>query len=234
MLIGRHGPVATLPRKIEIVVMSANPVWQQVCRRSSTRVRFATEVRIESHGQTLQGESVNVSLGGMLIRCKDHPFRPQDRALLTFEIEPRFFAELPAQVIHARKGEYFGVRWMDLPMEYAQILTRRTTVPAISERRSERLAQRFFLELRWDDHGLERLEPAETVLISKYGCLLLTRSQIAKGQAVQLTWREKGLTATTHVAYTEPTITGDLHKIALEFDTANDLWGGDFPFDERS
>ena len=214
--------------------MSANPVWQQVCRRSSTRVRFATEVRIESHGQTLQGESVNVSLGGMLIRCKDHPFRPQDRALLTFEIEPRFFAELPAQIIHARKGEYFGVRWMDLPMEYAQILTRRTTVPAIAERRSERLAQRFFLELRWDDHGLERLEPAETVLISKYGCLLLTRSQIAKGQPVQLTWREKGLTATTHVAYTEPTITGDLHKIALEFDTANDLWGGDFPFDQRS
>ncbi len=214
--------------------MSANPVWQQVCRRSSTRVRFTTEVRIENRGQTWQGESVNVSLGGMLIKCKDHPFRPLDRALLTFEIEPRFFAELPAQIVHARKGEYFGVRWMDLPIEYAKILTRRTTVPAIAARRSERLAQRLFLELKWNDNGHERVEPAETVLISKYGCLLLTRSSIAKGHPVQLAWREKGLTATSHVAYTEPTITGDLHKIALEFESANDLWGGDFPFDVHS
>jgi hypothetical protein len=213
--------------------MSANPVWQNVCRRSSTRVRFHTEVRIESRGQLLEGESVNVSLGGMLIKCKDHPFRSQDRMLLTFEIEPSFFAELPAQVVHARKGEYFGIRWLDLPIEYAQILTRRTTVPAIAERRSERLAQRFFLELKWNDGAINRVEPAETVLISKYGCLLLTRSSIANGHPVHLTWREKGLTASSHVAYTEPTITGDLNKIALEFDTANDLWGGDFPFDQR-
>jgi hypothetical protein len=213
--------------------MSAIPVWQHVCRRSSTRVRFSTEVRIENGGRCLEGESVNVSLGGMLVKCKDHPFRSQDRVLLTFEIEPRFFAELPAQVVHARSGEYFGVRWLDLPIEYAQILTRRTTVPAIAERRSERLAQRFFLELCWNDGAIERVEPAETVLISKYGCLLLTRSSIANGHPVRLTWREKGLTASSHVAYTEPTIAGDLNKIALEFDSANDLWGGDFPFDHR-
>jgi hypothetical protein len=213
--------------------MSAIPVWQQVCRRSSTRVRFATGVRIESRGRCLDGEAVNVSLGGMLVKCKEHPFRSQDRMLLTFEIEPSFFAELPAQVVHSRQGEYFGVRWLDLPLEYAQILTRRTTVSAAAERRSERLAQRFFLELKWNDGSNERVEPAETVLISKYGCLLLTRSSLANGHPVQLIWREKGLTANSHVAYTEPTLAGDLNKIALEFDTANDLWGGDFPFDHR-
>jgi PilZ domain-containing protein len=208
--------------------MSATPAWHQVCRRASTRVRFATPVRIESRGRSLDGESVNVSLGGMLIASKDHPFRPLEKVLLTFEIERGFFAELPAQVIHARKGEYFGVRWLDLPMEYAQILTRRTTVPAIAHRRSERLAQRFFLELKWQHNSQQIVEPAETVLISKHGCLLLTRSDIAVGSHVQLSWRERMLTATARVAYSEPTLDGDLNKVALEFETANELWGQDF------
>ena len=211
--------------------MSASPAWQAVCRRSSTRVRFATEVRIESRGRLLEGQSVNISLGGMLVKCKDHPFRALENVLLTFEIEPRFFAELPARVVHARKGEYFGVHWLDLPVEYAHIIRRRTIVPAVAARRSERVAQRFFLELNWNDGQFGRTEPAETVLISKYGCLLLTRSDIPKGHPVSIHWREKSLTAHARVAYTEPTITGDLNKVALEFESANDLWGGDFPFD---
>ncbi|MDT8066986.1 MAG: PilZ domain-containing protein [Terriglobia bacterium] len=208
--------------------MSAIPAWHQVCRRAFTRVRFVTAVHIESGGRSLEGASVNVSLGGMLIASKNHPFRPLDRVLLTFEVEKGFFAELPAQVIHARKGEYFGVRWLDLPMEYAQILTRRTTVPAISQRRSQRLAQRFFLELKWQDNLHERIEPAETVLISKHGCLLLTRSDIPVGNHVQLSWREKNLSSAARVAYSEPSLDGDLNKIALEFETANELWGQTF------
>src|SRR5512146_3067862 len=212
----------------EQLTMSASPAWHQMCRRSSTRVRFATAVRIESRGSSFEGQSVNVSLGGMLVACRMHPFRPLENVLLTFEIEKGFFAELPAQVIHARKGEYFGVRWLDLPVEYAQILTRRTTVSAIAQRRSERLAQRFFLELRWSDDSLERVEPAETVLISKHGCLLLTRSEIPVGHRVQLAWRERKLSAAARVAYSEPTLDGDLNKLALEFETANELWGEDF------
>lgn len=208
--------------------MSANPAWHQVCRRASTRVRFATVVRIESRGRSCEGQSVNVSLGGMLVACKNHSFHALEHVLLTFEIEKGFFAELPAQVIHARKGEYFGVRWLDLPMEYAQILTRRTTVPAMAQRRSERLAQRFFLELKWNDESRERIEPAETVLISKHGCLLLSRSEIPVGHHVQLAWRERKLTAAARVAYSEPTLDGDLNKVALEFEAANELWGQDF------
>jgi hypothetical protein len=177
--------------------MSTTPAWRQVCRRVSTRVRFTTAVRIESGGRCFEGQSTNVSLGGMLVVCKNHPFRPLDHVLLTFEIEKGFFAELPARVIHARKGEYFGVCWLDLPVEYAQILTRRTTVAGIEQRRSERVAQRFFLELKWNDSAGDRIEPAETVLISKHGCLLLARSDIPVGHRVQLSWRE----------------------------TANDLWG---------
>ncbi len=208
--------------------MSATSVWRQVCRRASTRVRFDTAVRIESGGRTCEGHSVNVSLGGMMIACKDHPFHPLEHVLLTFEIEKGFFAELPAQVIHARRGEYFGVRWLDLPMEYAQILTRRTTLPAMEHRRSDRLAQRFYLELNWNDGLRDCNEPAETVLISKHGCLLLARSDIPVGHHVQLAWREKKLSALARVAYSEPTLDGDLHKIALEFETANELWGQDF------
>jgi hypothetical protein len=214
--------------QLERLTMIATPAWHQVCRRSSTRVRFATAVRIESRGRALEGESVNVSLGGMLVACRKHPFRPLENVLLTFEIEKGFFAELPAQVIHARTGEYFGVRWLSLPTEYAQILTRRTTVPAIEQRRSERLAQRFFLELKWTDDSRERIEPAETVLISKHGCLLLTRSDIPVGHQVELAWREKRLSAAARVAYSEPTLDGDLNKVALEFETANELWGEDF------
>lgn len=216
-----------LPR-LEQLTMSATPAWHQVCRRASTRVRFTTAVRIESRGRSFDGESVNVSLGGMLVSCRKHPFHALENVLLTFEIEKGFFAELPAQIIHARKGEYFGVRWLDLPLEYAQILTRRTTVAAMSQRRSERLAQRFFLELRWSDDSRERVEPAETVLISKHGCLLLTRSEIPVGHHVQLSWRERRLGATARVAYSEPTLDGDLNKVALEFETANELWGQDF------
>ncbi len=211
--------------------MSASPAWHQVCRRNSTRVRFATLVRIESRGRSMEGESVNVSLGGMLVACKDHPFWPLEKLLLTFEIERGFFAELPAEVVHARKGEYFGVRWLNLPLEYAQILTRRTTVPAVAQRRSERLAQRFFLELKWRDGDGERAEPAETVLISKHGCLLLTRSEIPLEHRVQLAWKERGLSADARVAYCEPTLAGDLNKIALEFESANELWGEDFSTD---
>lgn len=213
---------------LEQLTMSATPAWHQMCRRSSTRVRFATAVRIESRGSSFEGQSVNVSLGGMLVACRKHPFHPLEHVLLTFEIEKGFFAELPAQVIHSRRGEYFGVRWLDLPVEYAQILTRRTTVPAIAQRRSERLAQRFFLELKWNDDSRERIEPAETVLISKHGCLLLTRSEIPVGHHVQLAWRERKLSAAARVAYSEPTLDGDLNKLALEFETANELWGEDF------
>lgn len=216
-----------LPR-LELLTMIATPVWHQVCRRASTRVRFATTVRIESGGRSCEGNSVNVSLGGMMVACKNHGFHPLEHVLLTFEIEKGFFAELPAQIIHSRQGEYFGVRWLDLPTEYVQILTRRTTIPAAEQRRSDRLAQRFFLELLWNDGSRERNEPAETVLISKHGCLLLTRSDIPVGQHVELEWREKQLSAAARVAYSEPTLDGDLNKIALEFETANELWGQDF------
>ena len=208
--------------------MTATPAWHQVCRRASTRVRFDTTVRIEGGGHSCEGHTVNVSLGGMMVACKNHTFHPLEHVLLTFEIEKGFFAELPGQIVHARRGEYFGVRWLDLPVEYAQILTRRTTLPSMEHRRSDRLAQRFFLELNWNDGLRDRVEPAETVLISKHGCLLLTRSDIPVGQHIQLAWRERRLSATARVAYSEPTLDGDLNKIALEFETANELWGQTF------
>jgi hypothetical protein len=215
----RAGVGFALPQS-ERMTMSASPAWHQVCRRSSARVRYVTAVRIESRGRSVEGQSVNISLGGMLVLCKDHPFLPMEHVLLTFEIERGFFAELAAQVVHARKGEYFGVRWLDLPVEYVPILRRRTTVAAVAQRRSERLAQRFFLELNWRDGAQDRSEPAETVLISKHGCLLLIRSDIPVGHRVQLAWREKGLTAGARVAYAEPSLAGDLNKIALEFESA--------------
>lgn len=168
----------------------------------------------------------------MLVKCKGHSFLVKQYILLTFELFGTGVVELPAQVVHSRRGEYFGVQWTELPAVVQDVLTERTKVEAVAKRRSERVPQRLFVELKWRDGDEERTESAETVLISTYGCLLLVRAAFNVGETVQLVWREKTQSTAARVAYVEPTIDGGMTKVALEFKT-EDVWGQEFPFGEE-
>lgn len=196
-------------------------------RRQYPRVNFVTAVQLRTNDQVAYGFSENISLGGMLIRCES-AFVPNTKLTITFILREAGRVQLDARVVHCRPGVRLGLQFVELTSDQRELL-RSFTQPNITvQRRSPRVPVRLFVRLHWFDQGKPANATAETVLISRHGCMMLTQAEVESGASVSLTWPEVGTAAQARVVSRQD-CPGEMSRVALEFKNVDDFWGSYFP-----
>ncbi len=97
-------------------------------------------------------------------------------------------------------------------------------------RRSGRIARRLTVVLRWKDlDGNPHEDLAETVLLSRYGGLLVCSTRFKSGEEAYLWWPEKQRGSQVRVVYRRLGGSEDLVEVGFEFLDIENFWGIDFP-----
>lgn len=101
-----------------------------------------------------------------------------------------------------------------------------------SRRRSARLARCIPVVLSWHDaRGASFDEPAETMLLSRYGGLLVCKTPIYPPGGFSLRWLERQKDARVRIVYRELSNPERLVKVAFEFPQEENFWEIPFPPD---
>jgi PilZ domain-containing protein len=95
-------------------------------------------------------------------------------------------------------------------------------------RRGRRIAMRLPLMLHWrEPQGTWKEVPAETVVLSRHGCLLTCAARIKLSDEVMVWWMENMRYIGARVVFRK--VSGDdAVEIALEFLNDDDFWNMDF------
>ena len=102
-------------------------------------------------------------------------------------------------------------------------------------RRSGRIARCFYVLLHWRDaRGRWREMPAETLVLSRYGCLLACSPGMTLGDNVVLWWPKSRQGVHARVVCRAAGTTQDEMHLGLGFVDADDFWGMEFPLDQAS
>lgn len=196
-------------------------------RRQFPRVSFSTAVELRAPDGVAYGYSENISLGGMLVGC-EAAFAPDTRVLVSFILRGSGRLQIQSRVVHCRSGMRVGLQFLDLSADQKTLLSNFTQPTITAQRRSPRIPVRLFVQLCWTDHGRPAQVPAETVLISRHGCLVLTEAAVHAGASISVCWPECKMTAQTRVVSRQDCV-GELARVALEFTGVDDFWGPYFP-----
>ena len=102
-------------------------------------------------------------------------------------------------------------------------------------RRTGRIARHVNVVLRWQEGDGKNVEtPAETRVLSKYGCLVTCPVRFKLGDELQLVWPEKQRTTRAKVVFRMLSAPTPLVELAFEFVGTDNFWGIDFPPDLQS
>ncbi len=196
-------------------------------RRQHPRVPFVTAVELETPTSVAYGFSENISLGGMLIRS-EATLEPGTPALASFILRDVGRVQIESRIVHCRPRVRTGIQFVELTEQQRGLISQIARPKIVTARRSVRIPVRLFLELSWIDRGqlLEAL--AETVLISRHGCLVLSNAPVEVGSSISLRWQEVGIAARARVVSRQD-LPGDLPRIAMEFTETDSFWGTYFP-----
>lgn len=197
--------------------MGSIPQWQSTVERKHPRAPFVTVVELETPPFVAYGQSENISLGGMLIRC-EYPFVPDGRVVVAFALPDSQRLELPARVVHCLPGARVGVQFAELQEKNRSVLSGFVSPVVSASRRSPRFPLRLTVEVRWIQGGQIAEATAETVVVSRHGCLVLTRAEIEVGTSVALLWPEIARAAQARIVYRQNCVR-NLPRVALEFIT---------------
>jgi len=101
-------------------------------------------------------------------------------------------------------------------------------------RRSPRLPQKTAVVLSWtDEHGRQREEGAETILLSRYGTLVRSPVALPVEQRLRLRVPETKNEAEAEVIWLQEGEAPEHNELGIEFLEAENFWEIDFPADEE-
>ncbi len=99
-------------------------------------------------------------------------------------------------------------------------------------RRSARIPRRLKVLLRWRDlAGNPKEEPAETLNLSRHGCMVACRSPHRLGEEVSINWPEAKREARARIVWREMGGPDVPVRLGLEFADVEEFWGIEFPAD---
>ena len=200
--------------------------WERDLIRRFPRVEFISRVQVPVGDEVFTARSRNISLGGMMLES-DCDFPPGTELRVCFELSPGRPMNPRARVIHCRPGVRFGVEFTDLEEYELKALQDFIQVDESHRRRSIRLPERLFVNLYWTEGGRVSDSPAETILLSKHGCLLLSRKAPPMNSPLTLWWTEKKAGTDAHIVWRREGLDGWV-TAALEFGADTNFWGIDF------
>jgi hypothetical protein len=208
------------------VVARTVPAWQLKLLRRFPRIGFVVPVEIFCADQTYQGRSRNLSLGGMLMDA-DCNLQPRTQIYVSFELPTGWPIKSVARVIHRRPGKQMGIEFTHMGNADWNALGKSIEVKENFQRRSIRIPERLFVNLHWHNKRRPVHEEAQTVLLSRHGCLVLSQAAPPPKSSLVIWCPERRLGAAARVVSCEQDFEG-LFMVALEFNRDANFWGIDF------
>lgn len=197
--------------------------------RKHPRVRLVTQVEATSLGHT-----ENISEGGMLMITRD-TFEPDTEVMFRFNLPNGRTIHGKGLVVHSKPKAQMGIKFMHLKEGDRRAITEFVQEAKPYHRRSARLPRRLQVVLRWvDPEGNLHEEPAETLLVSRYGGLLVSAANFKLGENIIFWWPEKQRGAHAQIIFSRLTETGNLVELGFKFLDVDDFWETAFPEDPTS
>ena len=209
---------------------SSEHQWRTL--RRYARVPIVTPVEIYTKstvGPPLIGRIDNLSVGGVLASCRES-FDLHTELAMLFQLPTDLRIHAFGRVIYTVPERHFGVAFVDLDRDVRLHLEEFTQKVLGYARRSIRVPYRTHLTIRsLEATGSHNEEPADTVLVSRNGGLLVCRATYNKGQEIDLWSPERKCGARARVVFQQVWANGDLVEVGFEFLTDEDFWKIDFP-----
>ncbi len=213
-------------------------------KRRAKRVPILTQVEAQGDRRSVLGQGKNISVTGMLVETPE-TFPIATSVVVRFFLPPdRFRVEATGRVVWEDEGRSIGIVFtglMDAHREKISAYTESTSeepsalVPpppegTVAQRRSGRILRRLAIILSWQDaEGHAQLEAVETQLLSKYGGLALTTSDLQKGQLIWVTQADNNRKAQACVVFAMASQSAGRRAVAFELLGEEDFWGIEFP-----
>ena len=132
--------------------------------------------------------------------------------------------------MHSTPGVRMGIRFLALSPEDEKAIADYTERVIPYKRRSTRLPRQFKLSLRWQDWDGNWLEePAESVLVSEHGGMVITSAKLKPGQDATVFWPEAGRKIEARVVFRQLCGPQGLAELGFEFLSKENFWGLQFP-----
>ncbi len=208
------------------MMMRAIPAWQLKLMRRFPRIAFVTPVDIACGDDHFQGKSLNLSAGGMLVETECQVL-PRTQLYVSFQLPTGSPVKSVARVVHCRPGRYLGVEFTRMGNADWNALGKSIEIKESYQRRSIRIPERLMVELYWNHQSLAVHQMAQTILLSRHGCLLLCQSSPPAESRLVIWCPERRIGASARVVSCEQNLEG-LAIVALEFARDANFWGIDF------
>ena len=200
-------------------------------RRRYARVSTDTPVEIytkSTSGPPLLGRIDSLSVGGVLASCRKS-FDPDTELAMLFQLPTGFRIHAFGRVAYAVPEKHFGLAFVDLDRDAHLHLEEFTKKELGYARRSSRVPHRTHLTIRsLDDAGSHDEVPADTVLVSRNGGLLVCSATYKVGQLICLWSPEQKCSTRARVLFQQVWATGSLVEVGFEFLADEDFWKIDF------
>ena len=219
--------------RLAIIALVAAPgeiLTIDVCEtaRAFPRVRLTIPVVVKTEDLTLMGQTLNLSLGGLLMEVP-HQFKQGLQLNLLFNLPTGHTISTRAVVVHTPSKSSCGVKFSSLDDSCRAFLALFVQKLIDYVRRGVRVSSRMHVTLRATSSDKSSEEMAETVVLSKHGGLMVTRARFALGAIVYLHWRGGRRGAYVRIVHRREEGAGGLAELGFEFTQEVNFWGLNFP-----
>jgi PilZ domain len=147
--------------------------WRLRVVRKFPRMGFIAPVEVLYRGETFTAKSHNLSVGGMLLDANG-AFLPGAELRVQFLLPTGFELRAKARVVYCRAGKRVAVEFTQMETAHWHALDEAIQIHGSGVRRRLRTSERLFVRVYWHEGNTVVVAPAETTLLSRYGCLLLS------------------------------------------------------------
>lgn len=197
--------------------------------RKHPRVPLVARLEKLAGGKTTAGRTGDISLGGILVLSGD-TLEPLSEVRVRFDLPSGHHVDVQGEVVYSTPGVRMGIRFLHLSEDDQKAISEYAEQIKPYKRRTARLARRLLVALRWQDYdGNWHEEPAETVLLSKYGCMVLTPVRMKIGESAFVRWPEAGREAEARIVFRKLGGAGSPSEMGFEFLDTDNFWGIEFP-----
>lgn len=200
--------------------------------RRYPRVPIVTPVEIftkNTLGPPVIGRIDNLSVGGALATCRES-FDVHTEVAMFFQLPTGSRIHAFGRVVYAVPQRHFGVAFEDLDRD-ARLQVDTFVHKALGySRRSSRVPYRTHLAIRPSETaGSAEEQPADTVLVSRNGGLLVCSATYYEGQEIYLWSPERNRGARARVIFQHVWAGSGLVELGFEFMADEDFWKIDLP-----
>lgn len=198
-------------------------------QRKYPRINVNTPVIVSSSSSSCLGQTENISLGGALVYCGG-TFQAQEQSRLRFNLPTGVSVTATSKLVHKQANARLGFEFVDMDAAMRAELGSFLQKLSTHTRRGARIHKRFSVALaREANSEIDQL--AETMMISRWGGLMVCRGTFRMGQSFYLWWPQGKRGADARIVMHRKGNHAGVVEVGFEFSNHDNFWGMDFPKD---